>query len=326
MTRRKFIALVGGMIVWPAATYAQQSSNKVWRVGILETIPRTLNAANFDAFRIGLEVLGYIEGRNILVEYRSADGRIERFPELARELVRLKVDVIVTRGTPAVLAAKAATPTIPIVMAASGGPLATGVVAGLARPGGNVTGLSAITDELVAKRLELLSELFPGLKRIAYLQDMGNPVANPQWEQLQMAARSLAIDAQLLDVRKPTDLGPAIEAASNQRAALLVGNDSVTHVSRQQLVELTAKHRVLAIYATREFVEAGGLISYAVSYADLYRQAAGYVDKILKGAKPIDLPIEQPTKFELVINLKTAKALGLTVPPSVLARADEVIE
>jgi putative ABC transport system substrate-binding protein len=212
------------------------------------------------------------------------------------------------------------------VMAASGGPLATGVVAGLARPGGNVTGLSAITDELVAKRLELLSELLPGLKRIAYLQDMGNPVAKPQWEALEMAARSLGIESQILDVRKPEDLGPAIEAASGQHAALLVGNDSVTHVSRQHVVELAAKHRVLAIYATREFVEDAGLISYAVSYADLYRRAAGYVDKILKGAKPTDLPIEQPTKFELVINLKTAKTLGLTIPQSVLLRADEVID
>jgi putative ABC transport system substrate-binding protein len=326
MTRRKFIALVGGVAVWPAAVHAQQSANKVWRVGVLETVPRTLNAANFDALRNGLEVLGYIEGRNFLVEYRSADGRIERFPELAGELVRLKVDVIVTRGTPAVLAAKSATPTISIVMAASGGPLATGVVAGLARPGGNVTGLSAITDELVGKRLELLSELFAGLKRVAYLQDMGNPVAKPQWEELKIAAQSLGIEAQLLDVRKREDLGPAIETASNQRAALLVGNDSVTHVSRRHVVGLAAKHGVLAIYATREFVEDGGLISYAVSYADLYRRAAGYVDKILKGARPADLPIEQPTKFELLINLNTAKALGLTVPPTLLARADEVIE
>jgi putative ABC transport system substrate-binding protein len=326
MRRREFITAVGVVAVWPGAVHAQQSTNKVWRIGVLETIPRSLNAANIDALRDGLEVLGYFEGRNILVEYRSADGRIERFPELAGELIRLKVDLIVTRGTPAVLAAKAATTTIPIVMAASGGPLATGVVAGLARPGGNVTGLSAITDELVAKRLELLRELFLDLKQIAYLQDMGNSVAKPQWEELKMAARSLGIDAQLLDVRKPEDLGPAIEAASSQGAALLVGNDSVTHMSRRQLVELAAKHGMLAIYATREFVEDGGLISYAVSYADLYRRAAGYVDKILKGAKPTDLPIEQPTKFELVINLKTAKALGLTVPPSVLARADEVIE
>ena len=325
MRRREFLALVGGTAAWSVAVSAQQPS-KVWRLGVLEAIPRAHNAANLAALRTGLELLGYIEGKNLLIEYRSADGRIERFPELAAELVRLKVDVIVTRGTPSVLAAKTATSTIPIIMAASGGPLDTGVVAELARPGGNVTGLSALTGELVGKRLELLSEAIAGLKRIVYLNNMSNPVAPPQWEELKAAAQSLGIEAQLLDVRRPEDLAPAVEAASIRRAALIVGNDTVTHASSEQVVELAMKHRLPAIYATREFVDAGGLIAYAVSYPDLYRRAATYVDQVLKGANPGELSIQQPTKFELVINLKTAKALGITVPNSLLARADEVIE
>ena len=203
-----------------------------------EQIAPALNAANFDAFRKGLAVLGYIQGQNLVVEYRSADGRIERFPELAAELVRLKVDVILTRGTPAVLAAKAATATIPIVMAASGAPLETGVVAELARPGGNVTGLSAITGELIGKRFELLKEGLRSLRRIAFLQNMGNPVAPPQWEELKATAQSRGVEVQLLDVRKPEDVESAIDAASRQRAALVVANDSVTLASRQQIVEL----------------------------------------------------------------------------------------
>jgi putative ABC transport system substrate-binding protein len=293
---------------------------------MLETVAPRLNAANLESFRSGLAALGYNEGQDFNLEYRSADGYIERFPELVSELVHLKVDVIVTRGTPAVLAAKAATNTVPIVMAASGGPLTSGVVAGLAHPGGNVTGLSAITDELTAKRLQLLKELTSGLKSVAYLHDMANPVAAPQWQELKMAAQSLGIQATLMDVRKPEDIATAIEAASRRGDAIVVGNDAVTHAGRQQIVDLTKKHGTLAIYATREFVDVGGLMSYAVSYPDLYRRAAGYVDRIFRGARPADLPIEQPTKFELVINLETAKALGLTVPPMLLARADELIE
>jgi len=293
---------------------------------MLETVAPRFNAANLEAFRSGLAALGYNEGQDFNLEYRSADGYIERFPELVSELVHLKVDVIVTRGTPAVLAAKAATSTVPIVMAASGGPLTSGVVAGLAHPGGNVTGLSAITDELTAKRLQLLKELTPDLRRVAYLHDMANPVAAPQWQELQMAAQSLSIQTAIIDVRKPEDIATAIEAASRRGDAIVVGNDAVTHASRQQIVDLTKKHGALAIYATREFVDIGGLISYAVNYPDLYRRAAGYIDRIFRGAKPADLPVEQPTKFELVINLETAKALGLTVPPALLARADELIE
>ena len=324
MKRREFITLIGGTAAaWPLAARAQSA----YRIGVLETTSAALNAANFDALRQGLRQHGYIEGQNLVIEYRSADGRAERFPDLAAELVRLNVDLIVTRGTPAIFAAKNATKTIPVVMAASGDPLGAGVVAGLARPGGNVTGLSAFVTELQAKRLELLREMVPRINRIAALLNMSSPAEPPQWEETKAAARTLAIEPQLLDVRKPDDLGRAFETAISQRAdALVVGINVLTQANRRPVADLATKHRLPAIYASREFVDAGGLVVLGVSYPDLYRRAATYVDKILKGAKPADLPIEQPTKFELIINLKTAKALGLEIPPTVLARADEVIE
>jgi ABC-type uncharacterized transport system substrate-binding protein len=327
MNRREFITLLGGAAVaWPLVARAQQAG-KVWRIGILDTTSVALNAANFDALRQGLRQHGYIEGQNLVIDYRSADGRVERFPDLAAELVHLKVDLIVTRGTPAVVAVKNATKTIPVVMAASGDPIGAGVVAGLARPGANVTGLSAFVTELQAKRLELLKELVPGINRIAALLNMSSPATPPQWEQTKAAARTLAIEPQLLDVRKPEDLNRAFETAIRQRAeALVVGINALTQANRRPIADLATKHRLPAIYASREFVDAGGLVAFGVNYPDLYRRAATYVDKILKGAKPADLPIEQPTKFEMVINLKTAKALGLDVPPTLLARADKVIE
>jgi putative ABC transport system substrate-binding protein len=323
--RREFITLLGGAVAWPVAAHAQQPG--IYRIGLLEMTPAASNAANFDAFRKGLRELGYVEGQNLVLDYRSADGRPERFPQLAAALVRLNVDLIVTRGTPAVMAAKNATETIPVVMAASGEPVGTGVVAGLARPGGNVTGLSALNTELVAKRLELMRETVAGVRRIAFLQNMGNPVAPSQWEEFKTAAPSLSLEAQLLDVRKPEDIVRVFHTAIVGRTdAILVGNDSVTLTNRRQVVELAAKHRLPAMYNNKEFIDAGGLMSYGVSYPDLYRRAAAFVDKIFKGAKPANLPVEQPTKFELSINLKTARALGLTVPATLLARADEVIE
>jgi putative ABC transport system substrate-binding protein len=324
LKRREFITLLGGATAaWPLAALAQSA----YRIGVLDTTSAALNAANFDALRQGLRQHGYIEGQNLVIEYRSADGRAERFPDLAAELVRLNVDLIVTRGTPAIFAAKNATKTIPVVMAASGDPLGAGVVAGLARPGGNVTGLSAFVTELQAKRLELLREMVPRIDRIAALLNMSSPAEPPQWEETKAAARTLAIEPQLLDVRKPEDLSRAFETAIRQRAdALVVGINVLTQANRRPIADLATKHRLPAIYASREFVDAGGLVALGVSYPDLYRRAATYVDKILKGAKPADLPIEQPTKFELMINLKTAKALGLEVPPMLLARADEVIE
>ena len=325
MDRRAFICTVTlGLLAAPLAAAAQQAG-KVYRIGILETIPAAQNAANLAALRKGLRDLGYVEGRNLIIEYRSADGRAERFPDLASELVRLKVDLIVTRGTPAARSAKNATGTIPVVMATMGDPRA--IVASFANPGGNITGVTTFSTELTAKRFELLKELVPNLSRVALLHNMGNPAAPPEWEETKTAARSLGLQAELLDVRSQGDLGRAFELAVRQRVdALVIGADGLTQMHQQTIVDLVARNRLPAAYPAREFVEAGGLIAYAVNYPDLYFRFASFVDKIFKGAKPGELPVEQPTKFELVINLKTAKALGLTIPPSLLQRADQVIE
>jgi putative ABC transport system substrate-binding protein len=324
MHRRTFIGRVaGGLLGAPFAARAQPVG-KVYRIGILETIPAARNAGNLDALRKGLQELGYIEGRNLVIEYRSADGRAERFPDLASELARLKVDLIVTRGTPAAKAAKNSTGTIPVVMAAMGDPLV--VVASLARPGGNITGMTTFSTELTGKRLELLRELVPKLSRVAFLHNMGNPVAPPEWEELKTAAHSLGLQAELLDVRNQGDLGRAFELAVRQHVdALVIGIDGLTQMNQQSIVDLAARSRLPAIYPDRQFVEAGGLIAYAVNYPDLYFRAAGLIDKIFKGAKPGELPVEQPTKFDFVMNLRTVKALGLTIPQSLLLRA-EVVE
>ena len=308
------------------AAVAQQTQ-KVWRVGVLETVSTDMNAANLDALRQGLREFGYIEGRNLIIEYRSADGHGERFADLAADLVRLNVDLIVTRGTPATLAAKNATRTIPVVMARSGDPVGSGLVASLARPGGNITGLSTLTVESEAKRLELIRELVPGVERIAALSNMSTPNSPPQWKQLEAAARALGVQSRLLDVREREELEPAFESVVKERAdAIVVGQDALLQANRRLVSDLAAAHRLPAIYRSKEFVEAGGLVAYGPNYPEFYRHAATYVDKILKGAKPGDLPVEQPTKFELVINLKTAKALGLTIPQTLLLRAEEVIQ
>ena len=326
MRRRDFITLLGATATWPLETRAQPA-RKVYRIGMLETISETLNAANLAAFRESLHDLGYIERKNFVIEYRSADGRAERFADLATELVDLKVDLIVTRGTPATLAAKTATTTIPVVMAAVSEPFGSGLVVSLARPGGNITGLSSFATMLDAKRVELLREAVPGIARIATFLNMGNPVQSGEWKAIEVAAQSMGIQPQLVDLRRVEDIEPAFRAAIAQHAeALVVGIDAVMQANPRLIAELAAKHRLPAIYASREFVEAGGLLAYSVNYLDLYRRTAIYVDKILKGAKPADLPIEQPIKFELAINLTVAKALGLTVPPTLLARADELIE
>lgn len=325
MERRTFLAMVSGsLLVVPLAAGAQQVG-KVYRIGILETIPAARNTANLDALRKGLRDLGYVEGQNLVIEYRSADGRAERFPDLASELVRLKVDLIVTRGTPAARAAKDATGTIPVIMATMGDPRA--IVASFARPGGNITGVTTFSTELTAKRIEILKELVPSLSRVALLHNMANPAVPPEWEETKTAARSLGLQAELLDVRSQGDLGRAFERAIRQHVdALVIGADGLTQMHQQTIVDWVARNRLPAVYPAREFVEAGGLIAYAVNYPELYFRFASFVDKIFKGAKPADLPVEQPTKFELIINLKTAKALGLTIPPSLLARADQVIE
>jgi len=326
MDRRSFIASVaGGVLAAPLASYAQAQA-KAWRIGMVETVSMELNAANLNAFRQGLRELGYVEGQNLIIEYRSADGRSERFADIAAELVGLKVDLLVTRGTPASMAAKQATRTIPVVMANAGEPVETGLVSSLARPGGNVTGLSSLTVRIEAKRLELLRELVPGATRIAALYNMSSPANPPQWKEIETAARSLGVTPQLLDVRKPEDIELAFDSATRQRAdGLIVGQEGLLQANRSVIAALAAKHRLPAIYRSMEFIDAGGLMAYGPSYPDLYRRAATYVDKIFKGAKPGDLPVEQPTKFELIINLKPAKALGLKIPPALLLRADEVV-
>jgi putative ABC transport system substrate-binding protein len=294
---------------------------------VLETRSAALNAVNIDAFRQGMRELGYVDGQNLEIVYRSSDGHDDRFPRLASDLVGLKVDLILTRGTPASLAAKRASPTIPVVMAAVGDPVGTGLVASLRHPGGTVTGLSFFNVEIYAKRVELLKELLPRATRVAGLFNMGNPVIPIQWKEVERSARSLGIQPQLLDVRRLEDLSPALDAAAREHAdALIVALDGLTQANLGLIAGLSAKHRLPSIYGSREYADYGGLISYGPSDPHLYRRASTFVDKILKGAKPAELPIEQPTKFELCINLKTAKALGLTIPPSLLLRADEVIQ
>ncbi len=325
MKRRQFIIVLGcAAAAWPLAARAQQAG-RIYRIGIVEPIPAIRNAANLDALRKGLRDLGYVEGRNLVIEYRSADGRAERFPDLASELVRLNVDLIVTRGTPAAIAAKNVTETIPVVMATMGGPGA--IVASFAHPGGNITGVTTFSTELTAKRVEILKELVPRLSRVALLHNMGNPAVPPEWEETKTAARSLGLQAELLDVRSEGDLSRAFELAARQHVdALVIGADGLIQTHQQTILDLVARYRLPAVYPAREFVEAGGLIAYAVNYPDLYFRLASFVDRIFKGAKPSELPVEQPTKFELAINSKTAKTLGLTIPPTLLVRADEVIE
>ena len=311
-----------GLFAVPLVADAQPAG-KVPRIGILR--PGSPPDPLLDAFRQGLRELGYDEGRNVSIEYRWAEGRDERLPDLAADLVRLPVDVIVA-GVGAVEAAKHATSTIPIVMPVSSDPVRAGLVASLARPGGNVTGLTSLSGELPGKWMELLKETLPRVSRVAVLWD---PAGDPrQVDTSDAAARSLGVRLHVLKVGRVGGFDPAFaEARKNDAGALIVLGSPFFYVHRARLVELAAKHRLPAIYAQREFVVgSGGLMSYGTDYHHQFRRAATYVDKILKGAKPADLPIEQPTKFEFVINLKTAKALGLTIPPAVLARADEVIE
>jgi putative ABC transport system substrate-binding protein len=318
------LALLLSFVAAALAVDAQQSQ-KVYRIGMLERTSKTLNAASLSGFLQGMRELGYVEGKHFVIEYRSADGLDERFLELAADLARLKVDLIVTRGTQAILATKNATDTIPIVITGAGDPVAQGIVASLARPGANITGLNPMVTELYPKRVEVLRALVPKAVRIAALCNMSSPAVPPAWKEVESAARSMGIEARLLDVRKAGDLGPAFEEALKQRAdGLVVALDTLTQANRQLIVELAGKHRLPAVYASREF--SGGLVTYGVNYGDVYRRAAAFVDKIFKGAKPADLPMQQPTQFELVINLKTAGALGLTVPPSLLLQADQLIQ
>jgi putative tryptophan/tyrosine transport system substrate-binding protein len=306
---------------------AAQQSTKIPRIGFLSTSSLSANAARTEAFRQGLRELGYVEGKNIVIDWRSAEGKADRLPALAAELVRLKVDIIVSSGPTATRSANEATVTIPIVIAFDSDPVGSGFVASLARPGGNITGLSTLAPEISGKLVELLKEIVPRLSRVAVLGTSTTPGYAPVLKEMELAAGALKVKLQNLDVLSPKDIETAYRAASKGRAqAVLVRGGPVLTSQRTQVVELAVKSRLPAIYNVAEFVEAGGLMTYSVSMTDLYRRAATYVDKILKGAKPADLPVEQPTKFELIINLKAAKQIGLTIPPNVLVRADKVIK
>ena len=305
---------------------AQQPA-KIARIGYLTAGSLSAQTARIEAFRQGLRELGYVEGKNIVIELRFAEGKLDRQSELAAELVRLKVDVIVSAGPTVTRAAKELTVTIPIVMAQDGDPVANGFVASLARPGGNVTGLSALSPELSGKRLELLKETVPKLSRVAALGSSIEPNNAQILRETELAAGAFGVKLEYLDVLSPKDIETAFRAASKGRAeGVLVLQSRVFTTQRKQIVELAVTGRFPAIYSSREYVEGGGLMTYGVNFTDLYRRAAVYVDKILKGAKPANLPVEQPTKFEFIINLKAAKQIGLTIPPNVLARADRVIK
>jgi len=305
---------------------AQQPA-KVPRIGYLIGGSLSSISNRTEAFRQGLRELGYVEGKNIVIEWRSAEGKLDRLPALAAELVRLKVDVIVSSAASQTPVAKEATKTIPIVMAQDNDPVETGVVASLARPGGNITGLSALGPELSGKRLELLKEVVPKLSRVAVLGTSTIPGYTLSLKETERAAGAFGVKLQYIDVLDPRDIENAFRAASSGRAeAVLALGGPVLLTLRTQVADLAVKNRLPVIYPRPEFVEAGGLMTYGVDIADLHRRAAKYVDKILKGAKPADLPVEQPTKFELIINLKAAKQIGLTIPPNVLVRADKVIK
>jgi ABC-type uncharacterized transport system substrate-binding protein len=326
MKRRAFIAALGGAAAWPLVARAQQSRRSP-RIGVLLPGTPTSFALRTRAFLEGLRDLGYVDGQTIEIEWKWGEDRIERFPTLASELVRANVDVIVTGGTAAARALKSATTTIPIVMAIISDPVAAGLVDSLARPGGNATGFSIIAPELGSKRLELLKEIVPDVFSVAVLLNPENPQSKIELNEMQAAAGALGLQLHTVQVTSEAALDEAFAGLTKTTAqALIVLTDPILFSQRQRIVELANKSRLPAVYFFNGFVEDGGLMSYGPNDADLFRRSAGDVDRILKGAKPSDLPVEQPTKFELVINLKTAKALGISISPSLLARADEVIE
>ncbi len=326
MERRTFLGTLGlSVLAAPLASEAQQT-RKIPRVGVLGgQSPEDSPAPPILALRQGLRELGYVEGQNIAIEWRWAHGKLERFPDLAAELVKLKVDIIVASTGPSVQAAQRATGTIPIVMGFVSDPVALGLVASLARPGGNITGLGVPTSEMVGKRLQLLQEIAPTVARIAILSDPSQP--GTDLRETEAAARALGVQRQVWQVRSDGELDRVFAAIARERAAgIVVLPSTVLYASRARIAQLAAKHRLPTSGWTRELSEAGCLMSYGANQHDIARRAASFVDKILKGAKPADLPVEQPTNFEFVINMKTAKALGLTIPPSLLGRADEVIQ
>ena len=323
MTRRECIAMVsGGLAAWPLGALAQEPG-RIWRMGFIAQGYERFYDALFDSLR----QLGYVEGRNLIVERRYAEGRAERFPEFASEMVQLKVDVIVVTTTPAALAVKKATTTIPVVFPNAISPVESGVVASLAHPGGNVTGGAAQTAALSTKRLAILKEVVPGLSRGAVLWNAANPALAYPWRQTQGAADELGITLQSLEVRDPRDIEAAFAMMAKDRPdALIVLQDALTLQHRKEIIDFAISNRLPGMFVAKEWVVAGGLMSYGESLSDMYHRGAYFVDKILKGAKPADLPVEQVTKFELILNLRTAKAMGWTIPAALLATADEVIE
>jgi putative ABC transport system substrate-binding protein len=329
MDRRTFLAGTGAVILAAPLAAEGQQAGKVYRMGVIAitSTPSPAFARLWDAFSNELRKLGYVEGKNILVERRYSEGQAELYPQLAADLVGLKVDLIMVVTTPAALAAKAATATIPILFVTAIDPVGAGLAASLARPGGNVTGLATLSPELSTKRLELIKELIPRVSRVAVLWNAGNPANAVVRPEIEGAAHRLGLVLRSYEVQRPDDFASTFDAIVRERPeALLVPSDALMFQRREQIAQVALQARLPAIFEPREMAAAGGLMAYGPSYAEMFRRAAFYVDRLLKGAKPADLPFEQPTKFELVINLKTAKAIGLTIPPALLARADEVIQ
>jgi putative ABC transport system substrate-binding protein len=326
LRRREFITLLGGAAAaWPLAARAQRPA-KLPTIGFLGQSTRTAASEWVAAFVQRLRELGWIENRTVAIDYRWAEGRDEQFANIAAEFVRLKVDVIVTSGVPAVLASKQATSVIPIIFATANDPVGTGLVASLARPGGNVTGLSNQLADTSGKRLELLREVLPSLRRLAIMANVGNPAVMVEMGEVQAMARKLGLEVNTLEIRRAQDIVPAFEALKGRSEALYVCTDALINTNRIRINILAVGARLPTMHGSRDYVEAGGLMSYGVNFPDSFRRAADHVDKILRGGKPADIPVEQPNKFDLIINLTTAKALGLTISESFLLRADEVIE
>jgi putative ABC transport system substrate-binding protein len=326
MRRRDFIAFFGSAgALWPLAARAQQVA-KLPTIGFLGPNTRSSGSEWVAAFVQRLRALGWIEGRTVAIEYRWAEGHNERYTEFAAEFVRLKVDVIVVSGTPAVMAAKQATSVIPIVFATAGDPVGNGLVASLALPGGNVTGLATLSADLASKRLELLREVVPGLRRLAIMADIGNPFTVLELGEVQTVAKTLGLEVVTLEIRRAQDIMPAFDALKDRSEALYVCISPLASTNQIPINILAVGMRLPTMHGSRDYVEAGGLMSFGANYPDQFRHAADYVDKILRGAKPGNIPVEQPIKFDFVVNLITAKALGMTLPPALLTRADEVIE
>ena len=323
-SRRAFIAGAFAAIAAPLA--AQEKPPREYRIGVLDAVAEPENAANMTQLRKGLKDLGYVEGKNLVIEYRSADARNNRYPALAAELARAKVDLIIANGTPAAFAARTAAGTIPAVTATALDPVETGLVASLERPGGNVTGLAVITHELEAKRVELLAALAPRRKRIGVFVNMNNPGLAETWKAIEAAAIAQGLEPQLIKVSRPEKIERAFQVAVAKRAeALVVRVGALAEPDRKKMVDLAARHKLPAIYSQRQYVEAGGLVSYGMSTPEMYYRAASFADKIFKGAKPGELAMERPTKFEFVMNRRTIKALDLVVPPDLLLRSNEIV-